>query len=139
MPRIKMVFWEYMFHEFYFLIFIRPVPHPPLIFIFYFSYFFFILRKNHWKKKYHFNCALLHVGQQILDILDQRNEARSHIGHLGWRPFNVLGYRHTKEFWAYVGDNIIFKWKLYIPVPDFPLDGLGHRKYFLIASEKLLF
>ena len=43
MPRTMMVFWKHMFHEPYSFIFIRPVPLPPLIFIFHISYFYFFL------------------------------------------------------------------------------------------------
>ena len=55
------------------------------------------------------------------------------MSHLGWRLFKVLGHKRKKEFWAYVGDNYITKWKInyiYILVPGFPADGLTWKVLF---------
>lgn len=129
MPRKIKLFWEHILHESYSFIFIRPVPPHHL----------FFLKIFYLKITYNFNCLLLQVGKQILEIFCQRNEAWSRMSHLGWHPFKALGHKHTKEFWTYIADNYLIKFKSYLYFhTGFFLQVTWHQKYFLIASEKLL-
>lgn len=57
----------------------------------------------------------------------------SRMSPLGCRPFRALDHKHTKEFWAYLGDNSITKTKInrvYISVLGFPVNGLIPKVLF---------
>ena len=61
--------------------------------------------------------------------------------HLGWCPSKALGHRCTKEFWADINDKYITTWKInhiYIPVPDFPADGLISKILFDYIREVVI-
>ena len=60
------------------------------------------------------------------------------MSHLGWCPSKALGHRYTKEFGADINNNYITIWKInyiYIPVPDFPADGLISKILFDYIRE----
>ena len=146
MPRTMMVLWEHMFHESYSFIFIRPVPLPPLMFIFHISYFCFFLKNI-------YNFLLEKNIYSILIVLCCRLDCKFSIYWIkgmkrgaAWATLDgVLSKLWVTDAQKNFGLILVIitspheKWTMYIFLYQAFLQMALHRRYFLIASEKLLF